>query len=464
MHLALDESSVDVMTFNGANFAGGRAAVGGFKHALVSVVSACVAQRSNAVLRNVPDIHETTILCSLIDRLGVSVELLPNEIRLDCRGISRVEVDSRLSGEIHGSLYLVPALMAACGEVSFAESGGCQIGDGPAGRRPIHHMLQVLRCFGGEFSERNGRLLGRAPRWTHVEMDMMSFSDSEEVLTGPLVSGATKTAIIAASGVKAPGRTRIDNPYRKPDVTELLEFIRKNGSSVSIAKNRVDLTPFPRDENISVSMSLISDLSEVMTFIALSVAMRMPITIDGVTVSRVRRGLAAEIQLLELMGVSLAWGRERIVVTPPAKLRSVDIEVTSVGIYSDHQPFFAVMLLDGHRPAHIRERVWKDRFSYAEQLQKMGACIDLLDREIVIYPSKISAPREPLVATDLRGAAALVIAACKVGEPVTVTGLEHLKRGYGSFAMSLRSLGVGIHAAELADSPDFASSELAFEK
>jgi UDP-N-acetylglucosamine 1-carboxyvinyltransferase len=152
--------------------------------------------------------------------------------------------------------------------------------------------------------------------------------------------------------------------------------------------------------------------------------------------------LAAELALLDEMGVVLTWREDFLLVQPPAQVRSVDVEVTSVGIYSDHQPFFALMLLCGDRPASIRERVWTGRFTYARELVKLGALIEIGNGEILVHPSVLKSFDGTLVATDLRAAAALVIAACMTMSPIRVAGLDHLQRGYAALLSTLERLGV----------------------
>ena len=417
--------------------------VGGFKHALVSTAAACVARRGRLHLRNVPAIRETEILCRLLASLGASVDPCGTaELRIDCSGIDRGEIDKSLSAEIHGSLYLIPSLLAAMGQVRFHGAGGCLIGD-PAtgGARPIEHIVHVLERFGAQFHRRGRSLVGHASILRASEIDMMDYSERSDFLTGPLVSGATKTAVIASLG--AGGVTIVHNPYPKPDVTELLNSIAKAGGFVKQQTNSIEIarsTTWPLQD--WTEHILISDLSEIITYIAFAVMTGVSITIQGVTADRVRRGLSVELALLERMEVPLLWLDECLRVDPPEKVRSVDIEVTSVGIYSDHQPFFALMLLKGDRPAYIREHVWKDRFDYARELKKLGADITLGEGKIMIRPSRLRCASNTLVARDLRAAAALLVAGVSAGGRFRLDGAEHLARGYSNVMQNLRALGV----------------------
>jgi UDP-N-acetylglucosamine 1-carboxyvinyltransferase len=411
---------------------------------MVSILATCAAQRGRVVLCNAPQILETEILSELLVAAGASIHRAGGKLHVDCTGIERGDVNPGLSRQIHGSIYLVPALMAALGEVRFGGSGGDLIAGGPGGTRPVAHMLNVIGSFGGRFIERGAWLEGRAPKWQPASIDVMQFSERSDLLTGPLVSGVTKTAIIAAAGVAVAGATRILHPYPKPDVAEPVRYLRRS-RDVSEALEAIIIGPASGTEQDSwIEWDLVPDLSEIMTYVTLAVVKRVSIRIEGVNASRVRSGLTAELELLTLMGVTLIWEESALVVQPPSSIRSVDIDVTSVGIYSDHQPFFALMLLLGDRPARIREQVWPKRFAYAPELCRLGARIDVGIGEIVVRPSVLKESLTPVMATDLRAAAVLALAACMTPGPVTVTGLDHLRRGYTSLLGTLSRMGADI--------------------
>lgn len=409
---------------------GGTIEIGGFKHSLVSVVSACLAARGVVRVENAPDILEREILARLLADLGCRVSLAGGRLELDCRRIRGHAVDPALSHSIHGSLYLVPALAAGWGRASLASSGGCAIGDGREGRRPTEHLVRVMAAFGiAAQVAPNGALEVAGASASPARIDIMDFSESTEVLTGPQISGATKAALICAAGVRALEPSVVRNPYPKPDVLDCIRYLEEAGYACGRGVDEVSVAR-SRPEPIPVSLSLTPDLSEIVTYVTLSALTGAPMTLRAPGIARALDGLAAEIALLRQMGIDLDVAADRLSVPAVAQLRSVDIEVTSVGIYSDHQPFFALLLTRGERPATIREFVWKSRFGYAEALKAFGARIETIDRGIRVHPSTLAAPLEPLVAHDLRMAGVLLVAALTVGRPVTLRNMHHLERGY----------------------------------
>jgi UDP-N-acetylglucosamine 1-carboxyvinyltransferase len=423
----------------------------GHKHTAVPLIVSALALRS-VHLSNVPDIADTRLLGAILREGGARVHAADGGLAIDTTEFSQPAIPERLSLPIHGAVYLLPTVLGRLGRVHLAACGGCQIGsaDG-AGARPMHHMISVLARFGGHCEATADGIRGHSDGLVGCDVDIMEYSDEADVLTGPLVSGATKTAILAA--LAATGPTTIRHPYPKPDVTELLALAAVHGYAVHRHRDEDAVTLEPPAAGASRTTEpsgfrLISDLSQVMTYVCVAVWFRIPLQITLADADKVKAGLGPELLLLEQMGVQCRFDADGLTVMPPSRLRSVDIEVTSIGIYSDHQPFFALMLLGGDRPATIRERVWKDRFDYVPQLCKLGARIDSHRDHVVIHPSTLRAEQPiTLEATDLRSAVVLLLAGLTVRADVRVRGIEHLVRGYESFCDDLARLGARLRPA-----------------
>ncbi|MBF0109949.1 MAG: hypothetical protein HQL76_12310 [Magnetococcales bacterium] len=418
-------------------------ALGGFKHATVGLIALAIALEQQVVLTNVPDIEDVKVLCELIRQGNGVAHWNHGTLTLDTRGFFLSDIPESSSRRVHGVLYFLPVLLGRFKRVRIGPSGGCPLdGSGSGPQRPVHHMLAVLERFGARFRQEGHEIQGETSGFTACTIDCMSFSERPDLLTGPLVSGVTKTAILAAACTRS-GPTRIRNPYPKPDVTELLLLLDQAGFIVR--REGRDLILIPPDTVPQPPPALhhhvVTCLSEVITFIALSQHCKVSLTLTGLTVKRLRQGLAAEIALLDAMGVGLDWGKDLLEVTPSPRLASQDIEVTSVGIYSDHQPFFALMLLDGDRPARISEAVWKTRFSYAHELSRLGACIHPTEGGITITPSSLTQGERTVVACDLRAAAVLVLAALTAPGTTTVQNVHHLDRGYANLLDVLAGMG-----------------------
>jgi UDP-N-acetylglucosamine 1-carboxyvinyltransferase len=193
-----------------------------------------------------------------------------------------------------------------------------------------------------------------------------------------------------------------------------------------------------------VEHALISDLPEIVTFIACAVHTETPLTLGAVTSEAARAGLAAELELLDEMGVGVEWGDQRVRVHPGDNVRPVRIDVSPDGVSSDHAPFFALMGCRARGRSVIRERVWTRRFAYVPELVKLGAAMSVSGSELNVRPRRLSGADGDLHATDLRAAAVLTLAALDSPRPTRITGVHHLARGYENLARKLTALGAHI--------------------
>lgn len=255
-----------------------------------------------------------------------------------------------------------------------------------------------------------------------------------------MCSGATKTAILAAVCTKK-GTTIIHNPYPKPDVTELISFLSLVG--FKIVENGRSIYITSPDELQEATHHLISDVTEIITYISCSVYMKHPMTLNNITVDRVKKALKPELDYLNKMNIKLEWDRESLFIPYADQVKSIDIDVTSIGIYSDSQPFFTLMLLRGEKNSRITEHVWHNRFGYAEELKKLGLNLEVFENSVYIKPG-YPVQDNSLDAGDLRAAAVLILSALKTPGTTTINNVQHLTRGYEDFIDTLQSLGANI--------------------
>jgi len=267
------------------------------------------------------------------------------------------------------------------------------------------------------------------------------------LLTGPLISGATKTAILAALFVER-GVTTIRNPYQKPDVTELLGFISSAGYSVKNDGGSIRISRSPKKVN-AVNYEIMDDISTIMSYISLALYHDLKIRIRIKYPDKVKMGLQSEFSLLGKMGALFEWSENALIIPDNQVLRAVNIKVTSVGIYSDHQPFFALLLSKPSEPSEIIEMVWSNRFEYSEELNKLSESLVYATEQnkLKINPGSLIKSEQQLTASELRGAAVLLIAALGVPGKTNISGIEHLERGYFNFLDELRAIGAEIYSS-----------------
>lgn len=261
----------------------GEIPITGLKHSVIAVVAASVLVPGWVQFDNVPDTEETSVLVAIVRAMGGEARYEEGRLRIRTDNLRGARVPAHLWRTIHGSLYLMPTLLARFGHVELGPAGGDQIGDPARGRaRPVEHMLRVLERFGAVF-ERDGPLIrGRCPRFGPAVVDIADFSDFGHRACGPLVSGATKTALLAA--MASEGTTVIRNPHDKECEADLAAFMESCGYKIERDQNEWWITPGPFSS--PPPHTIVSDPGEIMTFVAAAVHTRSTIRLTGLTQPR----------------------------------------------------------------------------------------------------------------------------------------------------------------------------------
>ncbi|MCX4637616.1 hypothetical protein HEP86_03420 [Streptomyces sp. RPA4-5] len=423
---------------------------GGFKHLLVpSLAAGCLSDQPWR-LANAPRIEDRRLLSAMLRHLGARVDEDGPRVTVDASGLNGNALPTHWSAGIHGGVYLLPTVLATRGEVTSGRHGGCAIGGGTQGSRPLSHIAAVLERFGAACEVSAEGFRATAPRdgLRGARIDLADFAEPEprtKTPTGPYYSGATKTALLAA--VTARGTTVLDNPYPKPDALELARILGGAGARVEVSRERITVEGLGGPLG-GADITLPSDLMEIVTFIAWAVHLRRELDLVLQRPDVVRSGLAPELACLAAMGVPLSWEGSVLRITPPEHLRGTDVLAASHHVYSDAGPLFALMLLGADAPSRLTDGVWENRFGYAEGLRGMGAVLDRAGNELRISPGPLQPSPRPLVAGDLRAAATLLLAALGTGVPHRLHGVDHLARGYENLPAKLAALGARIEVPE----------------
>jgi UDP-N-acetylglucosamine 1-carboxyvinyltransferase len=432
---------MEKISIHGSHSFSGTISVSGFKHSLVLIMCASLMADEPVVISNVSDIEDVRVLIEIFSILNVKTTLERDELTIDARNFLWSAIPDSLSSKIHGSQYLIPCILAKVGLIEISGIGGCQIGDNN-GERPLHHIFNVLERFGASFEYANGSARGTCKKLKSTEIDIRDYCQVLHEPSGPLLSGATKTALLAAA--MAEGTSKIKHPYRKAEVIDMIDFLKTSGISIEESRDMIIVEGKPALRK--TRYEVIPDLLEVMTFFSYAVSLKKTLCIKMKSHQylKVENGLDSELSLLKQMGVRFGWSEDKLFIKPPEQVYGVDIDVSPNTIYSDSHPFFTLMLLSADRPCKITENVWKNRFHYASQLSKLGACLNVQENAVKITPSNFLKPQQILYAADLRSAAVLLIAALRVNGVTTLENSEHLKRGYPDLVEKLKSLGAQI--------------------
>jgi UDP-N-acetylglucosamine 1-carboxyvinyltransferase len=431
----------DVLVTGGRELSG-RVPVPGNKHSMVLGFAAAVALGTTLTLENVPRLTERDALAAVLTGLGGSVTATGSRLQIDGRvTASRMPPDS--ARRVHGSLYLLPALVAQRGHVEFHGSGGDGLGRFDWGMaRPLRHMLEVMEHFGARWAWRDGVLHARADRLRPATVDILQWSDDRQRPAGPHVSGATKTALLMAAA--APGTSLVRNPHEKEAQHELASMLRRLG--IEVEQRDASWLVHGGTAHAHAEYDLMSDPAEVATWASYAAMTGSTLTLDCGETARVHAALHRELRFLKLLDIEPEFGVQDITVRPAnGPYEGAELVAESTGISTDIAPLLAMLLLRATRPSTVEDRVWAGRFGYAEQLRRhMGAGMEVAGTRLLVTPSTLHSARGPLAPNDTRAAAVCLGAALATPGSTLVGGIAHLDRGYQELVPRLVALGARI--------------------
>lgn len=416
------------MKINGGIPLNGTIKTQGAKNAALPVMAVCLLLRGQTLtLDNVPDLYDINTMIALIEDLGVRAEIKRDEktsqVIFHVPEEIKYEVSESLARKMRGSSLLLGPVLASCGKVSLPLPGGCSIG-----ARPIDLHLKGLKQMGADIEIQNGvvhasvkgRLRGR-----RIYLDFPSV-------------GATENLMMAAS--LAQGETIIENIAREPEIDNLAAALKCIGVPIEL-----EGTGGVRIQGIESCHSgherVIPDRIEACTYILAGVMTNGHIRIEDIVPSHIDAILAK----LEEAGAKFSVKRSVIEIFP-AKKRLHPISVKTMpypGFPTDSQPQMGAALSIARGVSTIEESVFQARFLYAQELNRMGADIQI-SRDVAIIRGVERLQGANVKATDLRAGAALIIAGLSAEGETVVDDMVHVWRGYEAIDKKLKALGAQV--------------------
>ncbi len=422
---------MDRFVIEGPTRLAGEVVAGGAKNAVLPLMAAALLSRGESVIDNVPDLRDVRTFMRLFEILGARCSLEDGVLRMDTSDADGIEAPYDLVKTMRASIYVLGPLLAARGEARVSLPGGCAWGP-----RPVNLHLEGMRALGAEPELDGGYIHARAPRGLR----------GGEYRFEPSSVGATCNVLMAA--VLADGETRLHNCATEPEVTQLVEALAGAGARIEGVGTTTLVIEGVR-ELAPVRHRVIPDRIEAGTFLAAAA-----ISGGDVVVRDCRPDhLEASISALRSMGCELEVGEDRVHITATGRLKAVEINTRPFpGYPTDMQAqlMAAASLADG--VSHITENIYLDRFTHTAELRRLGADIRLDGATATIFgvPELKGAP---VMATDLRASAALVLAGIAAQGETIVERVYHIDRGYQRIEEKLRGLGARIRRENPAPGP-----------
>lgn len=404
----------------GGNPLVGEVEIGGAKNAALAILAAAIMTDDMVRIENLPDVNDINVLLEAIAGIGAVVERVDRHTaKITGATIGDVSVDYEYIKKIRASYYLLGALLGKYKKAEVPLPGGCNIGS-----RPIDLHLKGFRALGAKVEIKNGAIVATAPNGlmgAHIFMDTVSV-------------GATINIMMAAS--MARGRTTIENAAREPHVVDTANFLNSMGANIKGAGT--DVIRIKGVESLhTTDYSIVPDMIEAGTFMFAAAATKGDILIKNV----IPKHLEAITAKLEEAGCEVEEFDDAVRVICTKRLRRTHVKTLPYpGYPTDMQPQIAVALSLASGTSIVTESIFENRFKYADELTRMGACIRVEGNTAIIdgvdrlTGARVSAP-------DLRAGAALVIAGLAAEGITTVDDIVYIQRGYEDFEGKLRSLG-----------------------
>ena len=413
---------MDKYIINGGNKLYGRVKIQAAKNSVLPILAAAVLTDKKVRILGAPHISDVKSMVNILASLGCGTEYDGEDIVVDASAAHSFEIPRALAHELRSSVFLLGPLIVRFGRAKIAYPGGCDIG-----LRPVDLHLSGLKRLGVNIREKNGYIL--------CECD--GLKGNEIMLDCPSV-GATENIMLAAVG--AEGETIIKNAAREPEIEDLQKFLNGIGADVRGAGSGTVCVRGTKGLG-GGSFRPMADRIEAGTFLIAAAMCGGEITTEGIS----GENISSLLHKLRENGCKIYAKNDKISLKREGSLVSVkSIETQPYpGFPTDLQAQMTALCCICRGQSIVTENLFETRFKYVPELCKMGADITVAGRNAFVR-GKEAFNGATVVAGDLRGGAALVLAALAARGKSEVLDVSHIDRGYGLFEYKLRSLGADI--------------------
>jgi UDP-N-acetylglucosamine 1-carboxyvinyltransferase len=407
----------------------GEVEVSGSKNATLPQIAAALLSPGRSVFRNVPELADIRTMGRLLSHMGAKVtrdaETGGHTLEIDAADLPRPEAPYELVKTMRASVLVLGPLVARLGRARVSLPGGCAIG-----ARPIDQHLKGLAALGAHIELAHG----------YVEASAKRLRGAQFVFDLPTVTG-TENLLMAAA--LADGRTVLENCAREPEITALAAVLTRMGARIEGAGTSVVAVEGVRELR-PADVDVIPDRIEAGTLLAAAL-----VSGGNVLVRRARaEDLEALLVKLREAGATVAPERDGLRLRAPARPDAVDVVTGPFpGFPTDLQAQLMACMTVAHGAARVVETVFENRFMHVQELSRMGAEIHV-DGHTAVVKGVPKLSGAPVMATDLRASASLVLAGLRAEGVTTVHRVYHLDRGYEALDDKLRSLGARVRRVQ----------------
>ena len=420
---------MDKFVIDGGTRLRGDVTIGGAKNAALPIMAACLLTDEECVIRSVPDLADVRHLCDLLQRLGARIRRAENgDLHIKVEDETCCLADYESVRRMRASICVLGPLLARRGRAEVSMPGGCAIGD-----RPINLHLRGMNMLGAGLHLENGNIIAESSGLVGCEM----------FLGGAFGSTVLGTANIMAAAVLARGRTVIEAAACEPEIVDLGDFLNRLGARVSgHGTPRIIIEGVEKLHG--AEHKIIPDRIEAGTFMVAAAVTNGDVTLNNCRVEH----LMAVIDRLKLIGVHIERLDAAVRISSARRLSPADMTTQPYpGFPTDLQAQLMVLLCLADGNSAVTEKIFPDRFMHTAELNRMGAQLRKEGPTVLVQGVRelIGAP---VMASDLRASAALVLAGMVARGQTTVLRVYHIDRGYEHIEQKLNHLGAHIRRVQ----------------
>ncbi len=414
---------MDKIQINGGRQLKGEVFISGAKNAALPLIASSILVDGVSTFENVPRLMDISSILMLLEDLGASCEFEGHTFTVDGSGINKIEAEYELVRKMRASILVLGPLVARFGRAKVSMPGGCAIG-----ARPVNMHLSGLEALGATISIAGGYIEAKAEG---------GLTGNEVYFDIPTVTG-TENLMMAA--VLAKGQTTLRNVAREPEIVCLADALNRMGANISGAG-----TPIITIDGVShlhgATCRVIPDRIETGTFMAAAAATMGDVVIRDCVPDH----LGGVISKLKATGAIVDIFEDRIHIRGRETIKNIDIKTLPYpGFPTDMQAQFMALMTIAQGNSMIHESIFENRFMHANELLRMGADIKISGGNIANVRGVSHLQGAPVMASDLRASASLVIAGLIAQGKTVISRVYHMDRGYETIEKKFEGLGADI--------------------
>ena len=414
------------MIIEGNHTLSGDILIGGAKNSAVALIPASILAEATSVNKNVPNISDRDALIDILEILNCDVKLDEDVIKINTSNLKNALIDEEHSKKLRASYYFMGALLGKEKYVEIYIPGGCNIG-----ARPIDIHIDGFKALGAEIKTEGNKYILKADKLIGTDIYLRFQS-----------VGATVNLMFAS--VLAEGKTVIHNAAKEAEIENIADYLISMGAKIEGAGTD-EITIYGVDKLHGGNISVLPDRIEAGTYIILGALVGKNLCIKNI----IPKHLEALTSKLKDMASDITINEDNIIISKVDNLKPTNIKtLVYPGFPTDIGQPMAVLLTQANGTSLFEETIWENRMGHVPSLNKMGANITVKGMtSITIGPSKLHGCE--VVATDLRGGAALVLAGLTATGTTIINDVEHILRGYENIEEKLTQVGAKIEIKEI---------------